>query len=152
MQSRVRGEGVAMARRKYESGSRWAFWRWTHTPSNYITRLHLLKTPWFAVDIHWLNGPDPEPDMHDHPVTFLSVIVWGAYVENRKRRRDAYASLRTRAYFNFIRACKRDRHKIIHVLPKTITICFMGPKTREWGFHTPKGWVHWREYNKKYRG
>jgi hypothetical protein len=22
----------------------------------------------------------------------------------------------------------------------------MGPKVREWGFHTPDGWTFWRDY------
>lgn len=28
----------------------------------------------------------------------------------------------------------------------TITLCFMGPKVREWGFFTCGGWVMWKDY------
>jgi hypothetical protein len=128
-------------------------WRWTFTPSNYITRLHLLKTPWFALMVHFINGPDPEPDLHDHPVTFLSIILRGSYIE---RRQDTTvpnysdSTFRIRRWFNFIRASINDRHRIVWVAPRTMTFCFVGPKVREWGFHTHDGWVYWREYNKKY--
>lgn len=137
--------------RKYKSGSIWALWRWTETNSEYITRLHVLKTPWFAICMHWINKPDPEPHLHDHPVSFLSLILRGGYREIRQKG-STYASLTypKHKWFNFITASLGDRHRIIDVLPKTLTLCLMGPKTREWGFHTEKGWVYWKDYNKKY--
>jgi len=127
--------------RAYKSGTTWCFWRWTEVPSNYILRLHLLKTPWFAICVHWLNAPDPEPCQHDHPVTFLSVILRGGYTERRKR------DYRVHRWFNWITASSSDPHTIIDVKPRTVTLCFMGPKIREWGFHTRSGWVGWKIYN-----
>lgn len=141
--------------RKYVSGSRWALWRWTETDSGYLTRLHFWKTPWFAIDIHWINAPDPEPYLHDHPVTFFSIILRGGYLEIRKKGDQPHFKLVWHRWFNFIRASVEDRHRIIAVKAKTITICLMGPKTREWGFHVPKTyrklwddhtWVHWKAY------
>lgn len=140
------------SKREYKSGSRWALWRWTFTPSNYITRLHLLKTPWFAVCLHWINGPDEEPYYHDHPVSFLSLILRGWYYEFRELRWQDCSG--KRRWWNFIRASKADRH-IIAVVPPggALTLCFMGPKTREWGFHLGEEWVPWRTYNdRKYKG
>lgn len=131
--------------REYKSGSDWAFWRWTFTPSGYITRLHVFKTPWFAIMVHKFNKPDQEPDQHDHPVTFLSLILRGKYTEIRNGVKQV------RKWFNFIRADKTDRHRIIDVDEGTTTLCFVGKKTREWGFHTSEGWVYWKDYNKKYR-
>lgn len=125
--------------RLYKSGSKWAFWCWTPLSiTNYIERLHIIKTPWFAIDMHWIKNADPEPFMHDHPVTFFSIILRGAYLEERPD------SLRWRTPFNFIRAT--DQHRIRYAHPRTVTLCFMGPKVREWGFHLPRGWVPWREY------
>lgn len=129
--------------RLYKSGTGWCVWRWTFTPSNYITRLHLLKTPWFALMVHFINGPDPEPDMHDHPVTFLSIVLRGGYSELRP------SGVFSRNWVNFIRAT--DIHQILVVKPHTVTFCFVGPKVRDWGFHTPTGWVYWKDYNVKYK-
>ena len=128
------------AGRKYKSGTGWCFWRWTEVETEYITRLHVLKTPWFAICVHWLNHPDPDPYLHDHPVTFLSLILRGSYVEQRA---DGF-SLRNRV--NVIHAT--EKHRIVAVDPKTVTLCFMGPKVQEWGFYTGIGRVHWKDYYK----
>ena len=139
-------------KREYKSGSRWALWRWTYTPSGYITRLHVLKTPWFAVCLHYLNEPDPEAVLHDHPVTFLSLILRGGYSELRYVASHDAIFHRRHRWYNFIRATPDDRHTIVSVKPRTVTLALMGPKTREWGFHTRDGWVHWKTYNdRKYK-
>lgn len=124
--------------RKYKSGTSWCFWRWTEVDSEYITRLHLVKTPWFAICVHWIKKPDPEPFLHDHPVTFLSIILKGWYVESRWINSTVY--LIQHCYYNWIIASPDDRHTIESVSPGgAVTLCFMGPKTREWGFHLPQG-------------
>lgn len=148
--------GIARTR-LYKSGTGWCFWRWTDVDSEYITRLHILKTPYFAVCLHWINSPDVEPWLHDHPVSFLSVILRGKYAELRKRPGKPLELLVHR-WFNFIRASDKDSHRITLVRKNTLTLCFMGPKTREWGFHVgdllqpaptifgPAGWIHWKDY------
>lgn len=144
--------------REYKSGTTWCFWRWTVTDSKYITRLHLIKTPWFAICLHWILKPDPEPYLHDHPVSFLSIILRGWY---REMRHTAVApfELVMRRWFNWIRAARHDRHTICSVAPRgALTLCLMGPKRQEWGFHdvvlrngvptTHLGaWLHWRDYH-----
>lgn len=149
-------------KREYKSGSHFALWRWTYTPSGYITRLHIFKTPWFAVCLHFLNEPDPEPYLHDHPVTFLSLILRGGYTEFRwfadwysaceKQHGIDRPRVKVRRWWNWIWATDQDRHCIIHVKPGTVTLALMGPKTRDWGFHTEDGWIGWKEYNdRKYK-
>lgn len=132
-------------KREYKTGTRWCVFRWTFTDSGYITRLHLIKTPWFAVCLHWINQPDPEPHLHDHPVSFLSIILRGGYDEHRAK--GNYHEIYEHRWFNWIRATPDDRHRIIYCEPGTLTLCFMGPKTREWGFHTENGWVYWKTYH-----
>ncbi len=134
-------------KREYKSGTAWCFWRWTEVQSEYIVRLHVLKTPWFALCLHWIKKPDPEPYLHDHPVSFLSIILRGAYQERRVL--DGKLSWPQHRWFNFVRATPEDKHSIIWVKPGTLTLCFMGPKVRGWGFHCPHGWVSWKRY---YRG
>lgn len=136
--------------RKYKTGTGWCFWRWTDVDSEYIVRLHILKTPWFAICLHWILKPDPEPFLHDHPVSFLSLVLRGWYREERMTAPEGLHINRVR-WYNFIRARITDRHTIIACAPKTLTLCFMGPKTREWGFHTETGWIHWRTYYRDQR-
>lgn len=143
--------------RKYRSGTKWCVWRWTDVDSEYIRRLHVIKTPWFAICLHWILKPDPEPHLHDHPVTFLSLILRGGYTETRAESCCLLEHCTiceceiTHCWFNFIRAEPRDRHTIVAVKPGTLTLCFMGPKRREWGFHTSEGWVYWKDYYAKQR-
>lgn len=131
-----------MTRRMYRSGMRWAFWRWTDVLVDgrpYLTRLHLIKLPsGRALMLHWIRSPDLQPDMHDHPVSFLSIVLRGGYSEIT----PTHANLIE--WWNFKRAT--DAHRIVAVHPGTITLVFAGPKTREWGFHAPSGWVSWKEY------
>lgn len=132
--------------RKYKSGTTWCFWRFTDVDSEYILRLHVFKTPWNAVCLHWIRKPDAEPWLHDHPVTFLSVILRGKYAELRQELTELAPRFRVHRWFNFIRASNFDRHRIVFVRKNTLTLCFMGPKTREWGFHMPEGHIGWKDY------
>jgi hypothetical protein len=138
---------LILSGRKYKSGAQWCLWRWTQVDSEYIVRLHLIKTPWFAVCLHWIKKPDPEPYLHDHPVTFLSVVLRGEYREQRGFTEGQYNGHgpKRRRWFNFVRAT--DGHTIDRVSPGgCLTVAFMGPKVREWGFHTPTGWIYWKDY------
>lgn len=138
--------------RRYTHGSRWAFWRWTYIylpdgprfeerlENLYLRRLHLVKTPRFAVMLHWILLPDYQRHLHDHPVAFLSIVLRGGYDEARPRR------VRRIRWFNLMRAT--DCHRIYSVRPGTLTLVFAGPKVREWGFHTEDGWVGWRDYRR----
>lgn len=140
--------------REYKSGMRWCFFRWTEVRSKYIKRLHILKTPWFAICLHWIMRPDPEPYLHDHPVTFLSLILRGAYAERRHKPthpKDNGYDLKVHRWYNFIRATPEDRHQIIYTRHNTLTLCFMGPVARQWGYHTDDGWVYWKDYEKQMR-
>ena len=135
--------------RKYKSGTNWCIWRWTDVRSKYIVRLHLLKTPWFALCIHWLLKADPEPFVHDHPVTFLSIIFRGEYYEYRGpwgMFRGLWKSewVHKHKWFNFVRAT--DTHSIFWTNPNTVTFCIMGPKRQEWGFYLPFGKEYWKDY------
>lgn len=139
--------------RKYKSGTGWCWWRWSFVDSGYITRLHLIKTPWFAICLHWLLKPDPEPYLHDHPVSFLSLILFGWYDEHR----EEHGLIVRNRWWNFVRA--KDRHTIRTVSPGgALTVCIMGPKVREWGFHdvqivdgkfyrTRGAWTYWKDYH-----
>ena len=126
--------------RRYKHDSTWALWRYTDVDwrgETYLLRLHLLKTPWGAVMLHWINGPDPAPDPHDHPVDFVSLTVRGGYKEktsgglNRRRLRFRRAT---------------DVHRIVECDPRTVTLVLCGPNRNRWGYFTAAGWIDWKIY------
>ncbi len=130
----------------YKSGTGWTAWRWTEVRWKgvlYLVRLHLLKAPRIAAMLHWILTPDPHPDPHDHPVSFLSITLRGGYKEWTPR---GLVQKRVR----FRRAT--DVHRIVAVKPGTLTLVINGPGVRTWGFHTPTGWVDWRTYRKQHEG
>ncbi|MGI0015317.1 MAG: hypothetical protein ACREBU_18020 [Nitrososphaera sp.] len=120
-------------------------WRWTDITFGgklYLRRLHIVQTPWFAVMLHWLKSADPQRDLHDHPVSFLSIPLRGGYVEENATGTKAISLL----CWNWKRAT--DTHRITHVQHNTLTLVICGPVVRPWGFHTARGFIPWREYEK----
>jgi hypothetical protein len=136
--------------RTYASGIRWCAWRWTDVDPEgigeiYLTRLHLFQTPWCSCMLHWIFRPDPQPDLHDHPNAFLSIVVRGWYDEEIPKRGSETERIRRRvSFWNFKRPT--DRHRIVALGGSTLTLVFAGPVVRGWGFHTPHGWKPWRRY------
>ena len=98
---------------------------------------------------------DDDRHMHDHPFSFLSIILVGYYVEARPRfpipvfkpsgREHFYIVVRKSWSVAYRRTT--DRHIIVQVPPEGVwTLVFMSPKRQEWGFHTPSGKVHHSKY------
>lgn len=110
----------------------------------YMNRF-LIKTPWGSIRLHRILRADEERDLHDHPFDFTSVILVGGYTEDRPAEKGRAMCFEYRAG-DVIHRKAEDAHIIAHVLPGTLTLVFSGPKRREWGFHSPAGWVHWKEY------
>jgi len=57
----------------------------------YLYRWQLLKTRWFGVYLHHFVGDDWSLDLHDHPKRFVSIGLWGAYVEQTLKLFHGYA-------------------------------------------------------------
>lgn len=137
-----------LPRRKYVSGNRWTLWRWTDVDPEedgevYLTRLHLFQTPLCSCMLHWIRRADPQPDLHDHPNSFLSVLLSGSYVEEVP---SVGGGVRLRKILWWNWKSKTDRHRILSLQGSVLTLVFAGRVTREWGFHTERGWQPWREY------
>ena len=160
---------MLFASRKYKTGSKWAFWRWTDVMLNdelYLRRLHLAMVPRMgAIMLHWIKKADPQPHLHDHPVNFLSIPLWGWYTEERiSTPYDPMCRLEviklndglfTRAIYektvrwaNFVRA--QTPHRIVALPPGgVLTLVFASPKVREWEFWTERGKIGWKDYDLK---
>jgi hypothetical protein len=139
--------------RKYKSGMLWCVWRWTDVAPDgagetYLARLHLFRSPWCSCMLHWIARPDPQPDLHDHPVSFVSILLSGSYVEEIPNGNGGRRAVDVR-WWNLKRAT--DCHRIVSVAGRVLTLVFAGPAVREWGFHTRDGWVPWREYEARWR-
>ena len=152
-----------LPRRTYKSGTgiQWCLWRWSDAQEPYLTRLFVFKTPWLALCLNNIKQADVGYP-HDHTSAFLSIFLTGWYTERRLikipiDRQGRYGTELVARYFvikrrwwNYMRACDWDAHRILDVSPGGMwSICIMGPKVREWNYHTPDGLVHWADFKKQ---
>lgn len=110
--------------------------RWWVIPRNRV----------FNVYLHRFSRSDDDRALHDHPWLFnLSVLLSGTYVEHTI---DAGGIHRERALragqarFRFGGA----PHRIELRHGEVWTLFITGPVVRHWGFHCPRGWVHWSDF------
>lgn len=110
-----------------------------HDGVNYLTRYSLLSTNIFAIKLHHIESSDDDC-LHDHPWTFISILLKGCYVEEYDKGFKGYG----RGTVLFRPA--RWKHRLIINRPVwSLVITFR--KVREWGFWTKKGFVPWNKYD-----
>lgn len=135
----------------------------------YLTRWHLFDRPNFHIYLHRFNRSDRDRELHDHPWSFFSIILWGGYTEvslagaHRPRvlrfggenlttyqARLTSASLKRRRFYwpgsvLFRRA--RWAHRIEIADGKTAwSLVIALKKERSWGFFSRDGWIPWRRF------
>lgn len=120
-----------------------------------------------GVLVHRMDAPDPGLDLHDHPWTFVSVVLWGGYRELRADTRVASELARRHAGRpaevaagelverrpGSIRRFRLDEcHTIIELRRRRCwTLVIKGPRRRRWGFYLPDGWVDEVTYDETVR-
>jgi hypothetical protein len=149
-----------MSLRISKPSARWEFMRTFRITgsdgSPYLTRLRIVQTPLFGIYLHTIHRPDEDRHLHDHPWNFISLVLSGAYSENRSVDRF---SPRLRKRWSVARFRAEDAHEIFYVTgpnghalngPNEQDVCrtlvLVGRRRRDWGFHTEDGWVLWSEY------
>lgn len=124
----------------------WKFWKrhdlhWADG-TIFMNRWTLFKLRWFSPKLHRFNKSDEE--MHDHPWPFVSLVIWGSYIEETPgfNIRRGFLSLRYRPADWIHRVCVPDGRP-------AWTICITGPRVREWGFWNtwPNGKPRWIQHN-----
>jgi hypothetical protein len=93
------------------------------------------------VYLHEILRSDDDRALHDHPWDNRSLLLIGSYVEHTPEgkfvREEGWTGVRQAT----------DAHRLEVIEGERCVSLFMtGPKVREWGFHCPKGWVHWQDF------
>ena len=98
------------------------------------------RNRWFNVYVHRFCRSDDDRALHDHPWINCSVLLEGSYVEHtsvgRTERKAGEVKIRS----------AKGAHRIELTNGRCWTLFITGPRMREWGFHCPQGWRHWREF------
>lgn len=109
----------------------------------HFQRWALLRTPWFHIYLHCILKADQDKHCHDHPWSFISLILWGSYVEQRN------GQLRTRKIGSIAYLPARGTyHKIYQVLKPTWTLVATNARNFPWGYDTEEGWIGHETYRK----
>ena len=105
-----------------------------------LVRFEILHTRRLRVYLHHIMRSDAERHLHDHPWSFVSIILRGGYREHTmdgSRDYKAPAILFRPATW---------AHKLELQQPAW-TLVFATKTVRRWGFLTEKGWCFWRNYD-----
>jgi hypothetical protein len=118
----------------------------------YLYRWTLLRLgKWLGIYLHHFVGDDWARDLHDHPKRFVSVGLWGGYVEERPAPKlisgvceDVYRAPWIRTF------PATHRHRLRMLAPgKTCwTLVIVTRIVRPWGFWKDGRFVGWRDYVK----
>lgn len=103
--------------------------------------------------LHKICRSDRERDLHDHPWTWASLIVWGKYREVTKNSEVLESGWITMneskiwRFLSFRRGVARDSHRLELIKNKPVWSLFWhGKRMQMWGFYVDGKKVYWREY------
>jgi len=108
----------------------------------YMRRWYVIpRNKWFNIYLHNMLRDDDDRALHDHPWASLSFMLRGSLVEvlPGERRRKLRAGRIVYRGPNFA-------HRLEVPDSGAWTLFLTGPVVRDWGFHCPKGWRHWRDF------
>ena len=114
----------------------------------YLRRWYVIpRNPIFNIYLHHFLRSDDDRALHDHPWLNLSILLRGQYVEHTINRGGV--NVRTnRKTGDFKFRLPVAAHRIELNDGPCWTLFITGPRLREWGFHCPAGWRHWKEFTK----
>jgi len=107
----------------------------------YMRRWHLRrKHGSWNLYLHKYSGSDDDRALHDHPWKSVSILLKGDLREltSKGLKRLLWLTPKYRS--------AEYSHRIVLQSDHAYTLFFTFKKEREWGFHCPKGWVHWRTF------
>ena len=107
----------------------------------YMLRWHLIRQPGIRnLYLHKYLGSDDDRALHDHPWVSWSILLWGKLYEVTDSGVERIWPIIPK-----YRSAEHS-HRLILRSKSAYTLFFTGRKVREWGFHCPKGWVHWTRF------
>lgn len=112
----------------------------------YLSRWKLLRSRRLSrfgnVFVHRFHKGDDDRALHDHPWSSCSIVLTHGYVEHLPGGRVV-----ERAPGAVVPRRASQPHRVELIEGRNaVTIFLHGPRTREWGFHCPAGWRHWRDF------
>ena len=109
---------------------------------DYLTRYYVIpRNAWFNVYLHKFTADDDHRALHDHPWWSISLLLKGRLTEHLPKMQQ-----REIEQFKPVYRPVGHPHRMTLQTRTAWTLFITGPVVRQWGFHCPKGWVHWEDY------
>ncbi len=125
---------------------RWHVFKWPRNAEPTVDERELGEPPEHSggdrlrVYVHKFVADDWSRDLHDHPKRFISIGLWGSYIEETPQGERVYRA-------PWIRTFPAEH---VHRLRLRSRVCWTLVITlravRPWGFYHEGAWVPWREY------
>ena len=112
-----------------------------NTCPTYLYRWTLLRLFGCGLYLHHFVGDDWSLDLHDHPKRFISIGLWGRYIEESGGRETLWKAPWARSF----PAVHAHRLRMVDG-GQCWTLVIVLRNSRPWGFWHQGAWVPWRQY------
>jgi hypothetical protein len=116
----------------------------------YLRRFYLIETRPFKLYLHIIKRSDDDPDPHDHPWDFTTLILKNGYIDESYVLNPWGRDNSDKDELSFLSVRHRKAEHVHQVKLKegrpAWTLVVLGKYRRKWGFVTKDRWVLWREY------
>lgn len=114
----------------------------------YLLRWYIIpRNPWLNIYLHQFLYDDEDRALHDHPWWFVSIMLKGKYYE------VTHTNFIERSAPSLVFRRALHAHRVMlektwddHIAIPCWTLVITGRVVRDWGFHCPQGWRHWKEF------
>lgn len=107
----------------------------------YLTRWYLFRSAPLALFLHLFHRSDEDRALHDHPWSFITIILWRGYREftpkGVHRKWPGMICYRPAEW--------RHRVELINEKP-AITLVLRFRERRDWGFWEKTGFIKWNKW------
>ena len=107
-----------------------------HHALDHLKLLIIFLSKVGTIRLHHILRSDEDRHHHDHPFSFLSLILSGGYVEHRPGHEPTDCPPGTLVFRK-----AEELHKLELRNGDAWTLVVSGPIRRQWGFHTEAGWI-----------
>lgn len=113
----------------------------------YLKRWWVIpRNRWFNIYIHKFMPSDDDRALHDHPWINVSLVLYGGYIEHSIAAGGVHSETARNAGDVVARLASTAHRIELREWKECWTLFLTGPAMRSWGFHCPRGWVHWRDF------
>ncbi len=116
------------------------------TAEPYMLRWWVIpRNRFFNIYLHRFLRSDEDRALHDHPWVNMSFLLDGSYTEHTISAGGVnHHRTFTAGQIKFRSA--KYAHRVELTSGPCWSLFITGPIVREWGFHCPAGWRHWKQF------